>query len=129
MPPRMNSESRRKASAKFHAERKAAGWRKATIWLDPESVARVDALKSSVGGADEVHRQAIKAWAGPGATEAEIEAMVGTGIFKTPSDPKIVIDPKPTPRPKRGTTPAAPTGLQFGASKAAPGARLKGGKR
>lgn len=38
--------SRRKASADFHAKRKAEGWRKSTHWLSPEAQAALKALQA-----------------------------------------------------------------------------------
>jgi hypothetical protein len=83
MPASMNTDSRRKASAEFHAKRKADGWKKVTVWLDPEALFKVDALRKAAGSADEVHRQAIKAWPGPGAA----------GELQQPAKPKA---PKPS---------------------------------
>jgi hypothetical protein len=33
----MNTDARRKASAAYHAKRKAAGLQKVTLWLSPEA--------------------------------------------------------------------------------------------
>ncbi len=58
----MNTETGRRSSAKFHAERCAAGWTKRTTWFDPASSAKLEALKQSIGSYDEAIRQAIMGW-------------------------------------------------------------------
>lgn len=50
--PSMNTDSRRKASADFHAKRKAAGWKKVTVWLPPEALAQLAKLKAAHGSND-----------------------------------------------------------------------------
>lgn len=53
-------EAARKASAAFHAKRKADGWRKITVWLSPSAAARLDALKDAHGYAtDEAIRRLL----------------------------------------------------------------------
>jgi hypothetical protein len=67
----MATEAAKRASADFHAKRKAEGWRKVTVWLDPPSAFKLDALKAAAGSADEAVRQALKGWAGPAAIEVQ----------------------------------------------------------
>lgn len=105
--PTMNTDSRRKASADFHAKRKAEGWRKVTVWLSPEAVAKVDALKKAAGSADDVHRQAILAWPGPGAP---------------PMVPQV--KPKVAPKAEKPAAKSPAAELPFGPVRAKPGSRL-----
>lgn len=63
MPARMNTESRRRASATYHAKREAAGLKKVTLWLSPEARATLDALKKIHGSKDAVADAAIIALA------------------------------------------------------------------
>jgi hypothetical protein len=113
----MNTESRRKASADFHAKRKADGWKKSTHWLSPEGQAALEVLKSLRGlsadsavnealkeAADRVERPAgapkpvAKRAAKPKADSQKslsIESLVAPAL-KRPTDPRIVVvDPKP----------------------------------
>ena len=48
MPASMNTAARRKASADFHAKRKAEGWRKVTVWLSPEALKGLEKIKRLV---------------------------------------------------------------------------------
>ncbi len=59
MPAPMNTDSRRKASADFHAKRKAEGWRKATHWLSPEAQAALEKLKAGGKSADTALNEAL----------------------------------------------------------------------
>lgn len=53
-------EAARRASAGYHAKRKAEGWRKVTVWLSPSAVAKLDALKEEHGWAtDETIRRLL----------------------------------------------------------------------
>jgi hypothetical protein len=56
----MNTDARRKASATYHAKRRAAGLVKVTLWLSPEAVARLDARKADFGSKDAVADFAIR---------------------------------------------------------------------
>lgn len=45
----MNTDARRRASAAFHAKREAEGYRKVTVWMSPETRARLDELAKQHG--------------------------------------------------------------------------------
>jgi len=59
MPARMNTESRRRASAAYHAKREAAGLKKVTLWLSPEARDALDAMKGTHGSKDAAAEAAI----------------------------------------------------------------------
>jgi hypothetical protein len=46
----VNTDARRKASAVFHAKRKAEGWRKITVWLHPDTAEELDRLAKVYDG-------------------------------------------------------------------------------
>lgn len=56
----MNTDARRKASAAYHAKRKASGLQKVTLWLSPEARDALDALKTEHGSKDAVADTAIR---------------------------------------------------------------------
>lgn len=64
MPAHMNTESRRKASATYHAKREAAGLKKVTLWLGPEAREALEALKVEHGSKDAAAEAAIRKLAG-----------------------------------------------------------------
>lgn len=72
MPARMNTESRRKASAAYHAKREAAGLKKVTLWLSPGAREALDAMREAHGSKDAAADAAILAlahsagWRSPG---------------------------------------------------------------
>lgn len=70
MPALMNTESRRKASAAYHAKREAEGLKKVTLWLSPEARFKLDALKAAAGSKDKAAEAAILAWSGADAAPA-----------------------------------------------------------
>lgn len=102
----MNTEPRRKASADYHAKRKAAGWKKVTVWLPPEALARLAELKAVHGSND----AAAQAWLGskPEAAPAAPKAKAATAAKKAAFDALIAV-----------------AGVQIGPVKVAPGSRLK----
>lgn len=59
MPARMNTESRRRASAAYHAKREAAGLKKVTLWLSPAARDALEALKARHGSKDAAAEAAI----------------------------------------------------------------------
>lgn len=61
MPAPMNTESRRRASATYHAKRKASGLAKVTLWLSPEARDKLEALREQYGSKDAAADAAIKA--------------------------------------------------------------------
>lgn len=61
MPAPMNTESRRKASADFHAKRKAEGWKKSTHWLSPEALKALEALKAKFSADGAVNYALVRA--------------------------------------------------------------------
>lgn len=73
MPARMNTDARRKASAAYHAKRKASGLQKVTLWLSPEARAALDRLKAEHGSKDAAADTAIRRLAQPKAATTERE--------------------------------------------------------
>lgn len=65
MPAHMNTDSRRKASAAYHAKREAAGLKKVTLWLSPEAREALERLKLSHGSKDAAAEAAIRALDAP----------------------------------------------------------------
>lgn len=59
MQARMNTDSRRRASAAYHAKREAAGLKKVTLWLSPAARDALDALKEAHGSKDAAAEAAI----------------------------------------------------------------------
>lgn len=59
MPALMNTDSRRRASAVYHAKRKAAGLQKVTLWLSPEAQEALEQLKVEHGSKDKAAELAI----------------------------------------------------------------------
>lgn len=57
----MNTESRRRASATYHAKRAEAGLKKVTLWLGPEARDKLEALREEYGSKDAAAEAAIKA--------------------------------------------------------------------
>jgi hypothetical protein len=64
MCPTMNTDARRKASAAYHAKRKAAGLQKVTLWLSPEARDVLTNLTATFGSKDAVADTAIRRLAG-----------------------------------------------------------------
>lgn len=62
MPAHMNTESRRKASAAYHAKREAEGLKKVTLWLGPEAREKLEQLKAEAGSKDKAAELAIMAY-------------------------------------------------------------------
>ena len=60
MPAHMNTESRRKASATYHAKREAAGLKKVTLWLSPEAREMLERMKGEHGSKDAAADHAIR---------------------------------------------------------------------
>jgi hypothetical protein len=60
----MNTDARRKASAAYHAKRKAAGLQKVTLWLSPEARDVLTNLTATFGSKDAVADTAIRRLAG-----------------------------------------------------------------
>lgn len=63
MPAHMNTESRRRASAAYHAKREAAGLKKVTLWLSPAAREALDTMKAAHGSKDAAAEAAILALA------------------------------------------------------------------
>lgn len=59
MQAHMNTESRRKASAAYHAKREAAGLKKVTLWLSPEARDKLEAVREQYGSKDAAAEAAI----------------------------------------------------------------------
>lgn len=59
MPAHMNTESRRRASAAYHAKREAIGLKKVTLWLSPEARERLEELRAEYGSKDAAADAAI----------------------------------------------------------------------
>ena len=59
MPALMNTESRRKASAAYHAKREAAGLKKVTLWLSPAARGALEAMREEHGSKDAAAEAAI----------------------------------------------------------------------
>lgn len=59
MPAGMNTESRRRASAAYHAKREAAGLKKVTLWLSPAAREKLETLKAKHGSKDAAAEAAI----------------------------------------------------------------------
>lgn len=59
MPAFMNTDSRRKASATYHAKRAAAGLKKVTLWLSPEAREALEAMREDYGSKDAAAEAAI----------------------------------------------------------------------
>lgn len=57
----MNSDARRRASAAYHAKRKAAGLKKVTLWLDEEARDVLADAAGDYGSKDAAAQAAIKA--------------------------------------------------------------------
>jgi hypothetical protein len=87
----MNTESRRRASAAYHAKREAEGLKKVTLWLSPEARFKLDALKAAAGSKDKAADAAILAWGGP-----ETADKAAATKPKAPVKAKVA---KPTPKP------------------------------
>lgn len=63
----MNTETRRRASAAYHAKRTAEGKRKVTIWLSEVDRVKLDAFRGMLGSKDAVISAALAAYHGPAA--------------------------------------------------------------
>lgn len=61
MPAHMNTESRRRASAAYHAKREASGLKKVTLWLSEPARERLEALREEYGSKDAAAETAIMA--------------------------------------------------------------------
>lgn len=55
----MNTDARRKASAAFHAKREAAGYRKVTVWMHPDTRAELERLTKVYGSKEAAVAKAI----------------------------------------------------------------------
>lgn len=65
--PREQTDARRKASLASHAKRLEQGLVKTTIWLTPESKAKLDQIKAASGvSANEAINRAVAAFDGLG---------------------------------------------------------------
>lgn len=84
MPAHMNTDSRRKASATYHAKREAEGLKKVTLWLSPEARDKLDALKADAGSKDKAAELAIMAYGQKPALKP--------------------VKPEPTPKPAKAFT-------------------------
>lgn len=62
MPARMNTDSRRRASATYHAKREADGLKKVTLWLGSEARDKLEAMKGEAGSKDKAADLAIMAY-------------------------------------------------------------------
>lgn len=80
----MNTDARRKASAAFHAKRKAAGLRKVTLWLSPEAREALEVLKVEHGSKDAAADAAIRRLAE--AKQGRTDAGQGPGTNKETVD-------------------------------------------
>jgi hypothetical protein len=96
MPPK-DPTARRKLSADFHAKRKAAGWRKLTIWLDPASLAELEALKGNKGSTDEAIRNAIM----DRRSGRQLSDKVSREIWDAAQPAQPVKSPEPKPAPTK----------------------------
>lgn len=117
MQAHMNTDSRRKASAAYHAKREAEGLKKVTLWLSPEARFKLDALKAAAGSKDKAAEAAIMAWEGP-------DAPVIMRVAPSPLAERQIAEALSKPRLQPTTTP----GLQLGPTRAKPGDRAKKGK-
>lgn len=61
----MNTETRRKASAAYHAKRTAEGARKVTVWLSEADRDTLDAFRGVLGSKDAAVSAALQAYRGP----------------------------------------------------------------
>lgn len=57
----MNTDSRRKASAAYHAKREAAGLKKVTLWLSGPAREKLEAKRETYGSKDAAAEAAIMA--------------------------------------------------------------------
>lgn len=57
----MNTDSRRRASASYHAKREAMGLKKVTLWLSPAARDRLEAAREEYGSKDAAAEAAIMA--------------------------------------------------------------------
>lgn len=80
MPAPMNTDSRRKASADFHAKRKADGWKKSTHWLSPEAQAALEKLKAGGKSADTALNEALISAASPDRPLRTVSAPPGVRV-------------------------------------------------
>lgn len=79
----MNTDARRKASAAYHAKRKAEGLKKVTLWLSPEASAALESAKAIHGSKDAAADYAIKLLRGDAPDAAKPEAKAKAEPFKT----------------------------------------------
>jgi hypothetical protein len=61
MPAHMNTESRRRASAAYHAKREAEGLKKVTLWLSEAARVKLDEKRIEYGSKDAAAEAAILA--------------------------------------------------------------------
>lgn len=61
----MNTDSRRRASAAFHAKREEMGLKKVTLWLDEEARGVLADAAQDYGSKDAAAQAAIKAMRAP----------------------------------------------------------------
>ena len=57
----MNTDARRRASATFAARMKTEGYRKVTVWLSPQALARLDVARGLAGSKDKAVEAALMA--------------------------------------------------------------------
>lgn len=80
----MNTDARRKASATYHAKRKAEGQRKVTLWLSPEAMAALEGAKAVHGSKDAAADHAIRLLRGDApSAPAKAEPKASAKPFKT----------------------------------------------
>lgn len=65
----MSRTPQQNASAAFHERRKAAGWRKVTVWLDADTMIRLDELRDQEGSLDKAVAYAVRM----SPTQAQVE--------------------------------------------------------
>ena len=69
----MNTDARRKASAAFHAKRRAEGWRKVTLWMHPDTVEDLDRLAKVYDGRERAVAMCLSTHTHPEARRRQIE--------------------------------------------------------
>lgn len=114
----MNTDSRRKASATYHAKRKAGGLKKVTLWLSPEARFKLDALKAVAGSKDRAANDAIVAWSGPDGKAMKPDKRFNNQLGES-------FNKQHTPRAEPPAAPESGQTRSFGPVTRKPGSLLK----
>jgi hypothetical protein len=83
----MNTESRRRASATYHAKRAEAGLKKVTLWLGPDARDKLEALREVYGSKDAAAEAAILALSEGVAPQQTNQSGAQSGADQNPSAP------------------------------------------